>query len=715
MITAERLAQIVESRVFTQGQLTRLFSEWVQHSGRVLEFKTQPGDGHWVTIAGHPVFIKYPGQPRDKKGKWTSDQLSSLDRRIIDFKPDRPLSPGPGVVAIESVVPNIRLVPYTKMPFFNQLNELIGVDPRTASIEKYAKAREKLFEGKKVQGIPIDRLVATQPFVNKAKIEDLVKKITEKPAMAVRYQGETYIIDGHHHAVAAVLRGEKSVRGHLIQTRVLNLDKKKYLDMFDLLEIEDDADDDAFLFYDPTQPRYPKGFLAAGDGGSIEATEGEGLDWEELSQEEQTYAIENPGGNWVTIAGRRIFIKDKGIPTPKHKEQDQEQKGLKAYIDVMAQAGKGSSLEETPGSLLQKHGRGFYFDQDTYKIKHGDQGLCYQNAGRLALYEGHKYTYVEGFVSVHGVPIQHAWVVEKATGKIKDPTIKDAEGIGGYFGIPFKEDYVRTVALRSKMWGVISVSSNLPLFKGKDKDYIAGDKDFSFDADTFDLPDSGSDGKEIGHEFLSHSMREYAKKEGCVWRMIGGHPVCITKGGSDRKVDPVRVANALRTYKAANGEVHATADAGEVYALSLLEKAGARNIRRIGGLESLDMTATIKDKKFLFEVKTLTTQENEKATMHPDSKLRKEKTAKSARAIKGTIIIDMRDNFHGGKYSKLYSGTRVWYYPTYASPRLGTKNISKIKSPEELARIVVERAGWEYGRGWKWGKGFSDEALGEEP
>ena len=178
---------------------------------------------------------------RDKNGEFATTNniapgiapLSDLDKRIIDFKPDRSLSDPKAIRPIEKVVPNAKFVPYSKVPFFDALNKLIGVDPRTEDIGKYCKARAKFFAKQPIKEIPLDNIVVTQQMVNKDKVAKLVAQDdpSSKPIAAVRYQGKTYIMDGHHRTVAAVLRGDATIQGHM-HGWVINLDKKKYRNKF---------------------------------------------------------------------------------------------------------------------------------------------------------------------------------------------------------------------------------------------------------------------------------------------------------------------------------------------------------------------------------------------------------------------------------------------------------------------------------------------------
>ena len=166
--------------------------------------------------------------------------LSALDKQIIDFKPDRSLSDPKAIRPIEKVIPNAKFVPYSEVPFFDALNKLIGVDPRKAPMEKYSKARAKFFASCPIKDIKLDDIVVTQQMVNKEKVAKLVEQDdpSSKPIAAVRYKHKTYIMDGHHRTVAAVLRGDTSIEGHM-HGWVINLDKKKYRAKFkDILKIE---------------------------------------------------------------------------------------------------------------------------------------------------------------------------------------------------------------------------------------------------------------------------------------------------------------------------------------------------------------------------------------------------------------------------------------------------------------------------------------------
>jgi len=65
-------------------------------------------------------------------------------------------------------------------------------------------------------------------------------------------------------------------------------------------------------------------------------------------------------------------------------------------------------------------------------------------------------TYVEGYVFVYGVAIQHAWLVD-ADGFVIDPTLTDNDDgrVNGYFGVPFITEYVRKACRSNRMYGVL--------------------------------------------------------------------------------------------------------------------------------------------------------------------------------------------------------------------------------------------------------------------
>jgi hypothetical protein len=60
-------------------------------------------------------------------------------------------------------------------------------------------------------------------------------------------------------------------------------------------------------------------------------------------------------------------------------------------------------------------------------------------------------TYVEGWCQGKGFPFEHAWCIDP-DGQVIDPTLREADG---YFGIPFRWEYVRRTASRTRIYGVI--------------------------------------------------------------------------------------------------------------------------------------------------------------------------------------------------------------------------------------------------------------------
>lgn len=147
-------------------------------------------------------------------------------------------------------------------------------------------------------------------------------------------------------------------------------------------------------------------------------------------------------------------------------------KGITAFLGIVSGAQERSHLPEgmtAPAKVMLTHGRQFIFDSLSYAGKRGKAHGCYMNAGRIALDDSSK-TYVEGYVSVHGVPIEHAWVVD-ADGKVQDPTITGPEGILGYFGLPIKTEYLRDTILKKGTWGVLDFT-NRDIYKTSPREYV---------------------------------------------------------------------------------------------------------------------------------------------------------------------------------------------------------------------------------------------------
>lgn len=132
--------------------------------------------------------------------------------------------------------------------------------------------------------------------------------------------------------------------------------------------------------------------------------------------------------------------------------------------------GQPAGWDTTPAKMLLAEGRGYQQDDGTYAGPAGTPKECYANAGRKALNDD-RYTYVEGYVTTHGIPIEHAWVVDRASGRIKDPTLRgNTATVNGYYGVPFTTEYLRSTVLRTGMWGLISPMTNPQLFEPGGRD-----------------------------------------------------------------------------------------------------------------------------------------------------------------------------------------------------------------------------------------------------
>jgi hypothetical protein len=84
-------------------------------------------------------------------------------------------------------------------------------------------------------------------------------------------------------------------------------------------------------------------------------------------------------------------------------------------------------------------------------LQKDQQGLCFMNATLLSI--SYKYTYVEGYVFVHGVPLHHAWCIDDE-GNVIDTTIPDQEN-WKYVGIPMTNELVMEAITTAQVYGVL--------------------------------------------------------------------------------------------------------------------------------------------------------------------------------------------------------------------------------------------------------------------
>lgn len=135
----------------------------------------------WVTINGTHVFI---GE---------SDEIEKGPEALVGKKPDA-----------DSLVSSLRPVKGSKIYVHHNLKQV--------SEEQYPETVDR--ENAHKTTLPIDSLVATQPYVDKEKIKHFIQNPSrpeDEPILVRRYRGSNFIMDGHHAVVAAKLRGEKEV------------------------------------------------------------------------------------------------------------------------------------------------------------------------------------------------------------------------------------------------------------------------------------------------------------------------------------------------------------------------------------------------------------------------------------------------------------------------------------------------------------------------
>jgi hypothetical protein len=167
------------------------------------------------------------------------------------------------------------------------------------------------------------------------------------------------------------------------------------------------------------------------------------------------------------------------------------EKDMAQYIAMLAHHQHQNMLrhaKDDPGmkyggtaDFLQHEGEWFDLPDKAPQIKLMTPKECFRNASVMALENPTKYDYVEGlYVSSHlPMPIDHAWLVEKKTGKVVDPTL-GWQPTSRYFGVAYDKRFLVKKMRQNEYFGVHSngiMMSDLVL--GKDKDFKYGQRDNS--------------------------------------------------------------------------------------------------------------------------------------------------------------------------------------------------------------------------------------------
>lgn len=119
------------------------------------------------------------------------------------------------------------------------------------------------------------------------------------------------------------------------------------------------------------------------------------------------------------------------------------------------------SMESTLADLAKARGlEQFYvpFDKINYTHKYkGKLGFCYKYAYHLAESDS-IFIYCEGYASSEqlGIPLHHAWCVNRETGEVYDPVWNTKKTKGNsYCGLPMNLNFVRKVIMYTKQYGVL--------------------------------------------------------------------------------------------------------------------------------------------------------------------------------------------------------------------------------------------------------------------
>lgn len=126
-----------------------------------------------------------------------------------------------------------------------------------------------------------------------------------------------------------------------------------------------------------------------------------------------------------------------------------------------------------PQDFIRSEGHSFEVPDKPPQIKLMTPKECYSNATKMMLHNPEKYDYAEGFyLSSHlPFPIEHAWLVDKETHTVVDPTL-GWQPTARYAGVVYPEKFVIKKMLQNQYYGIMSNGNTVnDVVLGIDKDF----------------------------------------------------------------------------------------------------------------------------------------------------------------------------------------------------------------------------------------------------
>ena len=207
------------------------------------------------------------------------------------------------------------------------------------------------------------------------------------------------------------------------------------------------------------ESKHPRGGKGTREGGKFVKGSGHPIEKEESSKE---------GASEKKSEEKKSEASSTSSKVMGHNEQMDQIFGVYKYLDMVAKHQGALS----PARFIQENGAPFTVNEKTFAGKRGPMKMCFMNSAKAAM-DNPELTYVEGYITMMGVPLEHAWTVD-ASGQVFDPTIRATDKIGGYFGVPFNTKYLMKTVLENGYYGLLgwhSLNTAMPLVKGEITDF----------------------------------------------------------------------------------------------------------------------------------------------------------------------------------------------------------------------------------------------------